>query len=61
VFNYLLSLKAKHKKRHMEAERHMEVMTSNLILLRHLAEIAVSKRVNDGNEPKKVGNLFFYN
>ncbi len=32
----------------------MEVMMCNLILLRHLADIAMSKRVNDGNRPKKM-------
>ena len=31
-----------------EAERGMEVMMHNLILLRHLTEISNSKRVNDG-------------
>lgn len=37
------------KKRQKESEHYMEVMMSNLILLRHLAEIAMSKRVEDGN------------
>jgi hypothetical protein len=44
--------KVKAKKVQKEEERGYEVMTNNMILLRHLTEIASSKRVNDGN-----GNL----
>ena len=36
-----------------EEERAYEVMSNNLILLRHLTEIASSKRVFDGNNPKE--------
>lgn len=40
----------KQKKLQREYERDLEVMTSNLILLRHLAEISMSKRIDDGVE-----------
>ena len=41
----------KAKKLQREEERAYEVMSNNLILLRHLTEIASSKRVPDGNKP----------
>ena len=43
------------KKRQKEAERCTEIVLSNLILLRHLAEISLSKRVDDGMNPKGGG------
>ncbi len=42
------------KKHQKEYEQQYEVMTSNLILLRHLSEIASTKRVDDGMTPKKI-------
>lgn len=45
-------LQVKAKKLQKEEERSYEVMSNNLILLRHLTEIASSKRVPDGNKPK---------
>ena len=42
----------KAKKLQREEERAYEVMSNNLILLRHLTEIASSKRVRDGNSVK---------
>ena len=42
----------KAKKIQKEEEWKYEVMTNNLILLRHLTEIASSKRVPDGNKKK---------
>ncbi|XP_059080666.1 uncharacterized protein LOC131878624 isoform X1 [Tigriopus californicus] len=44
----------KAKKQQKLAERNAEVMNENLILLRHLAEIATSKRVDDGFDTKKI-------
>ena len=41
-------IQVKGKKLQRESERDMEVMMSNLILLRHLAEISMSKRIDDG-------------
>ncbi|TRY72976.1 hypothetical protein TCAL_15695 [Tigriopus californicus] len=46
--------KLKAKKQQKLAERNAEVMNENLILLRHLAEIATSKRVDDGFDTKKI-------
>ena len=46
------ALQLKLKKRQKEAERCTEIVLSNLILLRHLAEISLSKRVDDGMNPK---------
>ena len=43
----------KAKKLQREEERAYEVMSNNLILLRHLTEIASSKRVPDNNAPKE--------
>lgn len=39
----------KQKKQQRESERQSQVMAENLILLRHLSEISISKRVDDGN------------
>ena len=49
----------KAKKIQKEEEWKYEVMTNNLILLRHLTEIASSKRVPDGNK-KKVNFLTIF-
>ena len=46
------SWQLKLKKRQKEAERCTEIVLGNLILLRHLAEISLSKRVDDGMNPK---------
>ena len=60
----MIFLQIKQKKQQKEAERYMDVMMSNLILLRHLAEIAMSKRVDDGKTQKKmhwkVQNIIFF-
>lgn len=50
MHTYITKVKA--KKLQKEEERSYEVMSNNLILLRHLTEIASSKRVPDGNKPK---------
>ena len=44
------------KKRQKEAERFSDIMMGNLILLRHLSEISMTKRVDDGRsaDAKKV-------
>lgn len=42
----------KQKKQQKEAERFSEVLMCNLILLRHLTEISMTKRVDDGLEKK---------
>ena len=47
----LFCFQVKAKKLQREEERAYEVMSNNLILLRHLTEIASSKRVPDGNKP----------
>ena len=49
----VLYLQVKAKKLQREEERAYEVMSNNLILLRHLTEIASSKRVCDGNKPNE--------
>ena len=50
---FIVFHQVKAKKLQREEERSYEVMSNNLILLRHLTEIASSKRVNDGNKPKE--------
>nr|XP_040569587.1 uncharacterized protein LOC121119036 [Lepeophtheirus salmonis] len=45
-------IKVKSKKLQKEEEKHTEVMTNNLILLRHLSEISVTKRIDDGEDKK---------
>lgn len=42
----------KQKKQQKEAERYSEVLMCNLILLRHLTEISMTKRVDDGVNKK---------
>ena len=49
----------KAKKIQKEEEWKYEVMTNNLILLRHLTEIASSKRVPDGNKKKVIFSFNF--
>ena len=49
----------KAKKIQKEEEWKYEVMTNNLILLRHLTEIASSKRVPDGNKKKVIFSINF--
>ena len=47
-----LYFQVKQKKQQKESERQSQVMAENLILLRHLSEISISKRVDDANDPK---------
>ena len=48
----------KAKKLQKEEERSYEILSNNLILLRHLTEIASSKRVPDDMKPKEKKNLY---
>ena len=49
----LLILQVKAKKLQKEEERSYEILSNNLILLRHLTEIASSKRVSDDNQHRE--------
>ena len=52
-FIILFYLQVKAKKLQKEEERSYEILSNNLILLRHLTEIASSKRVSDDNRQKE--------
>merc|ERR1711983_321409 len=51
-------VKVKAKKLQKEEERSYEILSNNLILLRHLTKIASSKRVPDDMKPKEKKNLY---